>query len=80
MGCESLTSAMCCEDTCGFSLRARLKVRERKAAEAWPLLFGGVGSSSGSAVGGVALSFFGAYAVKAPFTSNPAPPTASSGE
>lgn len=31
VGCEILTSAMCCEDTCGFSLRGRLKARERKA-------------------------------------------------
>lgn len=34
MGCETLTSAMCCEDTCRFSLTRRLRGRERRASRA----------------------------------------------
>lgn len=78
MGCEILTSAMCCEDTCGFCLRGTLEARERRACRARDPALAALGSEPGTgpAAGGAAFSFFGADAAKAPFTSYiPSSPT-----
>lgn len=78
MGCEILTSAMCCEDTCGFCLRGTLEARERRACRARDPALAALGweLGTGPAAGGAAFSFFGADAAKAPFTSYiPSPPT-----
>lgn len=53
MGCESLTPAMCCGDTCGFSLRGRLGAGGEGLQSPGPCL---LGLESALSLGGAALA------------------------
>lgn len=67
MGCEILTPAMCCGDTCVFSLRERLRARGRRAAEPWPLPFWSSESMALAGRSGLCFAFFGADTELSPF-------------
>ena len=63
MGCEILTPAMCCGDTCVFSLRGRLRARRGRAAEPWPLTSWSSEPMALAGRSGLCFAFFGADTV-----------------